>query len=370
MKLGRNAPCWCGSGEKYKRCHLNRQDEQPVGPWEVDAHIRARNKSGKCLHVGATAATVCGKRAIGSHTVAKKMLRMIASNGHVYQHSATMQDLVRTDGQFGVKSIGINDASVLRVFCQAHDSETFVPLEQSPFAGTREQCFLLAYRALCYEFFQKSSVLNSIPTMKGFDRGKLLPQQALIQTAMDALAKGYRLSMRDMSNHKKQYDSMLAAHDYSAIRAYIVSLKDVPDILCSGAIYPVCDFSGQELQNLADFSAKLELITFSLISTDSGGAFVFAWHDSGDSVCRPLATSLDRLADDELSPAIVRFVLEFCENLYMNPAWWDKSDQTIKEALQNRLQARLSMKESRSASCLVDDGVRAISWKVNGRAWL
>ena len=21
-KLGRNAPCWCGSGKKYKKCHL------------------------------------------------------------------------------------------------------------------------------------------------------------------------------------------------------------------------------------------------------------------------------------------------------------------------------------------------------------
>lgn len=22
MALGRNEPCWCGSGAKYKRCHL------------------------------------------------------------------------------------------------------------------------------------------------------------------------------------------------------------------------------------------------------------------------------------------------------------------------------------------------------------
>jgi hypothetical protein len=23
-KLGRNEPCWCGTGKKYKACHLNR----------------------------------------------------------------------------------------------------------------------------------------------------------------------------------------------------------------------------------------------------------------------------------------------------------------------------------------------------------
>ncbi|MEN6532475.1 MAG: SEC-C metal-binding domain-containing protein [Bryobacteraceae bacterium] len=25
---GRNAPCWCGSGRKYKKCHLNADVEQ------------------------------------------------------------------------------------------------------------------------------------------------------------------------------------------------------------------------------------------------------------------------------------------------------------------------------------------------------
>lgn len=27
-KLGRNSPCWCGSGKKYKKCHLARDRER------------------------------------------------------------------------------------------------------------------------------------------------------------------------------------------------------------------------------------------------------------------------------------------------------------------------------------------------------
>ncbi|MBN1484379.1 MAG: SEC-C domain-containing protein [Chloroflexia bacterium] len=27
-KPGRNDPCWCGSGKKYKRCHLREDEEQ------------------------------------------------------------------------------------------------------------------------------------------------------------------------------------------------------------------------------------------------------------------------------------------------------------------------------------------------------
>ncbi len=27
--LGRNDPCWCGSGKKYKKCHLEEDEKRP-----------------------------------------------------------------------------------------------------------------------------------------------------------------------------------------------------------------------------------------------------------------------------------------------------------------------------------------------------
>ncbi|HEX9654043.1 MAG TPA: SEC-C metal-binding domain-containing protein, partial [bacterium] len=32
MKIGRNDPCWCGSGKKFKRCHLGREDMPRPNP--------------------------------------------------------------------------------------------------------------------------------------------------------------------------------------------------------------------------------------------------------------------------------------------------------------------------------------------------
>ena len=369
-KLGRNERCWCGSGKKFKKCHLDREKQPPIQSWEVDAQIRSRSKSGECLNVAHTNGSICREPAIGSHTVSRKMLKQIARNGHVYHHSATMQDLDKTQGGLQVKLIGVNDASVLRVFCQKHDSETFAPLEQAPFVGNREQCFLLAYRALCNEFSKKRDVLNSIHVMKGFDRGKTLEDQVAIQSNMDTFAMGNSVAVRDMLNHKKQFDSMLAARDYAEIRAYVVTFDNTPEILCSGGLFPECDFAGQPLQDLGNLSKQLEQITYSLIVTESGGAFVFAWHNSGDGACRPLATSLDRLPDGDLPHAIVRFILEFCENHYLNPEWWDKADRKIKDALTERLQIAASPWMRRSSSCLVDDGLRAVSWNVTGRTWL
>jgi preprotein translocase subunit SecA len=50
QSLGRNDPCWCGSGKKYKRCHM-REDEQaqrgPVAaerPPQVSGRTRRRRR--------------------------------------------------------------------------------------------------------------------------------------------------------------------------------------------------------------------------------------------------------------------------------------------------------------------------------------
>jgi SEC-C motif len=32
MKLGRNDQCWCGSGKKYKKCHLDRENQPAARP--------------------------------------------------------------------------------------------------------------------------------------------------------------------------------------------------------------------------------------------------------------------------------------------------------------------------------------------------
>ena len=43
--IGRNDICWCGSGKKYKRCHL-KSDELKRVEASYSAHITARNRMG------------------------------------------------------------------------------------------------------------------------------------------------------------------------------------------------------------------------------------------------------------------------------------------------------------------------------------
>ena len=180
-----------------------------------------------------------------------------------------------------------------------------------------------------------------------------------------------RVSVRDMERHKLEFDSVLAARDFSKVRACVVSLDRVPEILCAGALYPECDFDGRSIGDLRDLNRTPELVSFSLISTDTGGAFVFAWLESSDNPCRQLAASLERLPDSELPQAIARFIFEFCENHYLNPEWWDNADGNVRNALINRFATAASLYAPRThESCLASDGVSAVSWKIIGRSWV
>ena len=46
-KPGRNEPCWCGSGKKYKKCHYL-LEQPPVGPEPAPFWVRMRVAEAGC----------------------------------------------------------------------------------------------------------------------------------------------------------------------------------------------------------------------------------------------------------------------------------------------------------------------------------
>jgi len=102
-------------------------------------------------------------------------------------------------------------------------------------------------------------------------RGRSVLVQMELQTQIAAYEPGVRTSARDMEKHKAEYDSVLLTREFSRVRAFQITLASAPEILCAGALYPECDFDGKSIGNLANLDRTPELITFSLISTDTGG---------------------------------------------------------------------------------------------------
>jgi len=53
-KIGRNDPCWCGSGKKYKRCHYGRESMDEQNPFFSEKQIIKNFSKKYCLHPNAS----------------------------------------------------------------------------------------------------------------------------------------------------------------------------------------------------------------------------------------------------------------------------------------------------------------------------
>ena len=178
-RIGRNDLCWCGSDNKFKRCHLGRESKPELAQQEAINRYVKRSRKGQCLHPDADPKT-CSGRVIAAHTIQRNGgLNHIARGGHVgnllihpsklnYKHRSLNSEPNR---------IGIGEASTFNGFCSHHDNELFAPIDDNPFTGDLQQILLLAYRSVCHELHSKRFALDIDTELRDFDSGKPVPLQ-------------------------------------------------------------------------------------------------------------------------------------------------------------------------------------------------
>jgi hypothetical protein len=359
MKLGRNDPCWCGSGWKYKRCHLDRSRQKPVNPWHARRQREKVFERKYCLHPLAGPDT-CDKTIVRAHTVQRgRSLTAIARSGHVYRAAADI-DAVRMRADL----IGIKEASTFHGFCARHDCETFAPIETRAFENTPEQCFLLTYRVLLMEVYLKRCGLEAMKIAREADRGCDMLTQLETQDFVGGYAHGLQSGLNSMDAHRRLYDSDLLAHDFTQIRSVTVNFARVPDLVCSGFVNPEYDFNGRLVQNCMT-TERLDGLGFSMLAHSAGGVAVFAWREDSDQSCVPLLESFLSLPRARIGDALLRFAFENLENIFLSPTWWESLDSKAHAALEDRMMANLPWHPARPRG-LVDDGEQYVNWPVHG----
>jgi len=176
----------------------------------------------------------CSGTVVEAHTVPKSgSLQQIARNGHVYSFIPSLENMIKYKGRLQPELIGINRASTFTGFCSIHDNKIFSKIENQPFEGSQEQCFLLAYRALAREIYTKKALASSSNIRRQADRGKPLEKQLAIQYMNSLIDTGAFAGLRNSEHHKEMYDKVLLGGDFSSVRAYIIGLDSPPPIMCS-----------------------------------------------------------------------------------------------------------------------------------------
>jgi SEC-C motif len=164
--MGRNEPCWCHSGLKYKRCHSGRERQAPVNVFEVEERLIAQLQEGYCSHPDPTG-DPCSPTLAKAHTIQKKGgIAGIAEAGHVLTVKPIMKDLIESRGNPSPRKIGVNNASVFPGFCNKHDTTLFRPIEGKSLSLDKNTSFLFAYRAIAYERFAKDAQFKGIAAQR------------------------------------------------------------------------------------------------------------------------------------------------------------------------------------------------------------
>jgi len=347
MKIGRNDPCPCGSGKKYKKCCLNRLNEESIKPYEIGKIFRNAFDRKYCS-VPDELKGECSGNIIKAHTVTKSSsLKEIAQNGHVYGFKHDPQRLINSNGRLEFVKIGINEASIFTGFCSKHDSDIFRIIENGSFNSTKEECFLHAYRALCREYFTKKAAAD-------------------INQNLNIINIGTDMGMGDLEKHKSDFDKILLSKDYNKLNAFIIKFKNIPIVAASGGSFPIYDFNGELLRDKKDFiNPDIIPSTFyynSFISENSG-YFIFSWiRNSDDNVRERFIDSLKQMKPDRITDAIIRFLFSSCENIFANPVWWESLGVDKQAELINRMQSAANPFKDYQANYLKEDNIFYSDW--------
>jgi hypothetical protein len=151
--MGRNDPCWCRSGRKWKHCHRDRDKQHRPNINELLNAIGQEQARGYCVHPDAGKGT-CSGGPTDAHTIQKEGgLRAIAEQGHVV-------------------------------------------------------AFPLSYRAIAYEKFLKKSALWSKELHRQeADKGQPFAEQVRIQEVLYAAEYLMELGLRDLTQSKDAFDA-------------------------------------------------------------------------------------------------------------------------------------------------------------------
>ena len=269
----------------------------------------------------------CHGRIVNAHTVPRSgSLTKIARDGHVYLRvrKLSVRTFIKME-MFKLSLRGIKKASTFKGFCSKHDNNIFRPLEDVAFNGTREQCFLVSYRAITRELYFKQGHVRSLPFLERFG------------TWMDVIAQyviDVKRGAQDAKYYKSLCDSKIVDQDFGSIRGYVVEFGGIIPVMCSGSTFPEKDLTGKSIQDLNDLSQTLDLLSFSSFASGENGVVVFSWLAEREQTCQAFIDSLMDVSNEELFEVLVYFFFTCCENIYVNPDWWEALSDDVRKMLE------------------------------------
>ena len=320
-KMPVNELCWCKSGLKWKKCHRNRELQNPVPMGKIIAQLNRELDVGYCLHPEANANTC--NRTINSHTVQRNGgLAVITEKGHVISPKKGFREIYKNDGKTTPQLFGVKKATTFRGFCGLHDNEMFEKVEQEIIITiNNETAFILSFRAFCYEYLLKESAIRVYNEQKVMDKGQPFETQVTIQQYLYMQFQGLEIGMKYMNKWRSKYDSIYLSKRYKDFKFYTVEFNGLLPMVASGAFNPEFDCSGQRIQYLTEETDLLDVICFNITSFMGNSILILGWLPTKNNKSQLFVQSLMKVKNK--ANVAMYIAIEQLENIYFKPSWWD-----------------------------------------------
>ncbi len=324
-KRGRNDPCWCGSGRKFKNCHLSRSTEEPTARHEALNGALSSFKFEECS-CPADWRHECSGNIVRAHSLSRRnALATVTEAGHVFSLTPDMKQLFNHD-RIEFKNKSAKAASTFTGFCGYHDNRIFLKLDNNEFDGGVEMTFLSACRTLCRELFVKRGQLRSAEFGRGMDRGRGVNAQIQIQQIASDLFDGANVALDELEELRRLFEPALKGGDYSEFAFANYHFNVQPHLVSAGGFNPSHDTSAAFLQSL-DLATRTENVFFSILPDGDGFWASFMWRRSHTLVRR----FVDDVEENFCSPGGAYGVaLSHIENTFMRPSFWESLPEATK----------------------------------------
>lgn len=316
MKIGRNEPCPCGSGKKYKKCCLGKENNPdysiPANITVLYKQMRKKAQFKECLYPDHSC---CSEKVIKAHSIQNnKILSKISDNGKVYMPAPKSELSFDIQNEYGRK-----EASIFTGFCGFHDTTVFNPIENYDFSATTEQIFLYIYRAFALEYHKKQEAVR-IEQQMFYNK----PSVVNLPGFMKEGKTGFAMAVNDYKEEKTIFDEALLNGKYDDVLTSIVwTFDNFSNFAATGAEAPDLDFESNRIQDLLNPDIPVRHIYISVFPENNKTYAIIAWLKQFDNIFSSIYKKLNEITEIERRNYINNTLPIIAENIAIKPSSWE-----------------------------------------------
>lgn len=324
VKIGRNDPCPCGSGKKYKECCLNKSGDERFGEALMYAYenIQREARMKGCLHPNKAE---CKGKIIKAHAIQEnRILQKLCVNGQIVTNDKT--------DNFGFQNCelrGRGIATTFSGFCKYHDKVVFQDIEDKPYIGTPKQIFLFTYRTMAWHYLKKKEqqnaheIIKSKIKNKGFDLSNT--EDVRLYT------EGLKRAVLWNEEEKSIFDAAILNEDYEAISSWTWEIPYEIAFAISMMTEIPYDIDGKRINDLLIDEQRKE-IYLNILPIDGKSVCIWSWLKKNDDVYVPFTQQFEQLTLSERENYFNNFLPLWSDSLVISPVLWDKWGEDIQNA--------------------------------------